>query len=116
MSKKKQAHFHVRSHETVLKKGFMDYCITGGYSHFVSGDAILTDERFFFGAQLPEGDYLAIEFPLTEIFAVERIGVPFFTRSMLVTTDEKRYRFNAFFVIRWARALQRAMEKAKASS
>ena len=113
MSKGKQARFHVKSRETVLKKGMMDYCITGKYSHFVAGDAVLTDERFFFGAELQTGEYLSFEFPLAQVYAVEAVGVPFFTRSMMVTTDEKQYRLNAFFVGRWVRAVRRAVEAAK---
>ena len=113
MSKGKQARFHVKSHETVLKKGMMDYCITGKYGHFAAGDAVLTDERFYFGADLPSGEYLSFEFPLAQIYVVEAVGVPFFTRSMLVTTDEKQYRLNAFFVGRWVRAVRRAVAAAK---
>ena len=113
MSKSKQARFHVRARETVLKKGMMDYSLTGQFSHFVAGDAILTDERFFFGAELSSGEYLSFEFPLAQVYSVEKIGVPFFTQSMFVTTDEKQYRLNAFFVGRWVKALRRAALKAR---
>ncbi len=108
MSKGKKARFNVRSREKVLKRGMMDYCITGEYKHFVAGDAILTDERFFFGAELPSGEYLSFEFPLSEIYAVEKIGVPFFTQSMRITTDGKQYRLNATFVRRWVKAIDAA--------
>ncbi len=113
MSKGKQARFHVKARETVLKRGLMDYCITGQYRHFVGGEGILTDERFFFGADLQTGEYLSFEIPLAEIYAVDKIGVPFFTRSMLVTTDGKQYRLNAFFVGRWVKPLRRAAAAAK---
>ncbi len=113
MSKGKQARFHLKSHETLLKKGMMDYCVTGEYRHFVAGDAYLTDARFFFGAELETGEYLSFECPLPHIYSVEAIGVPFFTRSMLVATDEKSYRLNAFFVGRWVRALNRALAASK---
>lgn len=108
MSKSKRAKFHVKSRETVLKKGMMDYSVSGEYKHFLAGDAILTDERFFFGAELTTGEYVAVEIPLTSVYVVEKIGVPFFTQSMLITTDDRQYRFNATFVGRWVKAIRAA--------
>ncbi len=113
MSKSKRARFHVKARENIIKRGMMDYSATGQYSHFIAGDAVLTDERFFFGAELPTGEYLSFELPLPQIYSVEKIGVPFFTRSMVLTTDEKQYRLNAAFVGRWVKAVRRAAEAAR---
>ena len=113
MSKGKRARFSLRAHENILKKGMMDFCMTGQYRYFAAGDAVLTDQRLYFGAELSTGEYVTFDLPLVHIFAVEKIGVPFFTRSMLVTTDERQYRLNAFFVGRWVRPLRRAVEAAK---
>lgn len=113
MSKLKKARFTVRSRETVLKRGMMDYCVTGGYRHFAAGDAVLTDERFHFDADLSTGDMISFELPLKEINAVEKIGVPFFTQSMLITADSGQYRLNAVFVGRWVRAISRAARATK---
>lgn len=109
MSKGKKARFTVRSKETVLKRGMMDYCVTGGYRHFAAGDAVLTDERFHFDADISAGERLSFELPLKEINAVEKIGVPFFTQSMLITADSGQYRLNAVFVGRWVKAISRAV-------
>ena len=81
MSKTKKARFQQRARETILKKGMMDYSAEGRYMHFIAGDAVLTDERFYFGANLETGEYFTFEFALTEVYAVEKIGVPFFTQS-----------------------------------
>ena len=106
---KKTAQFRIKPRETILKRGMMDYCVTGRYSHAAAGNAILTDERFLFVADLPSGERLAVECPLEHIYSVEKTGVPFFTRSMIVVTDEGRYRLNAFLVGRWIKALRRAV-------
>ena len=86
MSKSKRARFHLKS-----------YCAAGGYAHAVQGDAVLTDTRFHFYAQLTTGEIYTVEIPLSEIYGVEKIGVPFFTRSLCIATDRGNYRFNAFF-------------------
>ena len=114
MSKGKKVRFTLRAQETIIKKGMMDFCMTGQYRYFAAGDAILTDRRLYFGAELSTGEYVTFDIPLEHIFAVEKIGVPFLTRSMLVTTDEKQYRLNAFFVGRWVKPLKSAVEAAKA--
>lgn len=116
MSKKKKARFTARSKETVLKRGMMDFCVTGGYRHFAAGDAVLTDERFHFDADLSTGELLSFELPLKEIKAVEKIGVPFFTQSMLITADSGKYRLNAVFVGRWVKAISRAVQAARDKS
>ena len=102
MSKSKRARFHLKSGEIILKKGMMDYCAAGSYAHAVQGDAVLTDTRFHFYAQLTTGEIYTVEIPLSEIYGVEKIGVPFFTRSLCIATDRGNYRFNAFFVGRWS--------------
>lgn len=114
MSKGKKVRFSLRAHETIVKKGMMDFCMTGQYRYFAAGDAVLTDRRLYFGAELATGEYVTFDIPLEHILSVEKIGVPFFTRSMLVTTDEKKFRLNAFFVGRWVKPLRRAVEAAKA--
>ncbi len=113
MSKGKQARFHLKSGETLKKSGMMDYCITGGYAHFVAGDAYLTDRRFFFSAELAGGELLSFDVPLGHVYAVETAGVPFLTRSMRLCADEGVYRLNAFFVGRWVRAVRRAVSEAR---
>lgn len=113
MSKGKKARFRVKSDEKILKSGMMDYCITGGYGHVAQGDAILTDERFFFGADIGHGEYLSFEIPLKDVYDVQKTGVPFFTRSMLLMTDGNRYRLNAFMVGRWVKAVRRAIDGAR---
>ena len=114
MSKSKRARFHLRSGETILKQGMMDYCATGGYAHFVPGEAVLTDERFHFYAELTTGELYTVEIPLADMYAVEKIGVPFLTRSMRIITDRGVYRFNAFFVGRWYKPVKRAADAARA--
>ena len=113
MSKSKRARFHLKSGETILKKGMMDYCSTGAYSHFIPGDSVLTDMRFHFDAELGVGEPYSIDLPLTEIYAVEKIGIPFLTRSMRILTDRGSYRFNAFFVGRWYKPVKKAVEAAR---
>ena len=98
MSKSKRARFHLKSGETILKKGMMDYCSTGAYSHFIPGDSVLTDTRFHFDAELGIGEPYSIDLPLTEIYAVEKIGIPFLTRSL------RR---------RWYKPLKKAVEAAR---
>lgn len=115
MSKAKRARFHLKSGETILKKGMMDYCAAGGYAHAVQGGAVLTDTRFHFYAQLTTGEIYTVEIPLSEIYGVEKIGVPFFTRSLCIVTDRGNYRFNAFFVGRWCKPVRAAAEKARAA-
>ena len=48
------------------------------------------------------------------VTGVEKIGVPFFTRSLCIATDRGNYRFNAFFVGRWCKPVRAAAEKARA--
>ena len=55
MSKAKRAKFRLRAEETVIKRGMRDYLPTGRYAHFVPGDAVLTDARFYFEAGLAAG-------------------------------------------------------------
>lgn len=93
----------------------MDYCAAGSYAHAVQGDAVLTDTRFHFYAQLTTGEIYTVEIPLSEIYGVEKIGVPFFTRSLCIATDRGNYRFNAFFVGRWCKPVRAAAEKARAA-
>lgn len=114
MSKSKQARFHAKSRETVLKKGMMDFSVTGEYKHFVAGDAVLTDERFHFDADLGTGEALSFDIPLQSIGCVRKVGVPFFTQSMLISADERDYRLNAVFVGRWVKAVERARAAARA--
>ena len=113
MSKGKKAQFTLRSRETLLKRGMMDYCVTGSYRHFAAGDAYLTDERFHFHADFSTGECISFELPLKEINAVQKIGVPFFTQSMLITADSGQYRLNATFVGRWVKAVSRAVFAAR---
>ena len=116
MSKAKQARFHLKSGETLLKKGMMDYSTTGGYNHFVPGDGYLTDRRFHFDADLSAGEFISIDIPLADIYEVKKIGVPFFTRSILLVTDRRNLRFNAFWPERWARPLRRAIAAGKTAA
>ncbi len=109
MSKSKQAKFHLRAKETVLRRGMMDYGMTGGYNHFVQGDAVLTNERFHFEAELTTGELVTFEIPLGEIYAVEKAGIPFLTRSMMIYTDGHAFRLNAVFVGRWVKSLKEAI-------
>ena len=114
MSKGKRARFHLKSGERILKQGLMDYCMMGQYRHFVAGDAVLTDARFYFGAELETGDHLSFELPLCEIESVERTGVPLFTRSILIVCGGRTYRLNSFVSGGWIKALKSALEAAKA--
>ncbi len=109
MSKRKMAAFKLRKGETLLKKGLMDYCVTGGYGHAAMGESYLTDERFFFSADLKSGEYLTVEIPLSEINAVGRMGVPLLTRSLYVIADGRQYRFNVFLIFRWLCAIKKAL-------
>ena len=95
MSKSKRARFHVRAKETILKRGMVDYSMTGQYKTFVPGDAFLTDERFYFEAKLDSGELFSFEIPLVQIYDVRMVGVPLFTRSMLQYQIEQR-RSNSF--------------------
>lgn len=113
MSKAKRAKFRLRAEETVIKRGMMDYLPTGRYAHFVPGDAVLTDARFYFEAGLAAGEAYIVEIPLAGIYAVEKIGVPFLTRSLRILTDRGDHRFNALFVGRWYKALRRAISAAR---
>lgn len=114
MSKSKQARFHAKAGERILKQGMMDFCPLGGYGHAVPGDAVLTDRRFHFYAETD--NVYAVEIPLDAVYAVEKIGVPFLTRSLRIVTDRAAYRFNAFFVGRWYRPVRRAAEAARAAA
>ena len=118
MSKSKRAKFHQKAGETILKQGMMDFCATGGYAHFIPGDAVLTDRRFYFSSEpaAGTGEVTVVEIPLTEIYAVEKIGVPFLTRSMRVAADRGVYRFNAFFVGRWYKPVKKAAEAARSNA
>ncbi len=120
MSKGKQARFHIKNSETLIKKGMMDYCLTGGFGHSVMGDAYLTDRRFFFGAEIKRtGEYISFELSLTEVDAVEKVGIPVLTRSIVIITDEKRYRFNVFPIGGWLKKLhevKRAYDEARAAA
>ena len=115
MSKSKRARFHLRSGETILKQGMMDYCSTGKYMPFAPGDSILTDERFHFDATLPSGEKFSLDIPLAEILAVEKVGIPFLTRSMRILTGRGDHRFNAFFVGRWYKPVRKAVQAARAA-
>ena len=114
MSKGKRARFHLKSGERIIKHGLMDYCMMGKYRHFVAGDAVLTDTRFYFGAELETGEYLSFEFPLSEIESVERTGIPLFTRSILIVSGGRSYRLNSFVSGSWIKALKAALEATKA--
>lgn len=114
MSKSKRARFHVRAKETILKRGMVDYSMTGQYKTFVPGDAFLTDERFYFEAKLDSGELFSFEIPLGQIYDVRMVGVPLFTRSMLLVTDEREFRINAMFAGRWVKAINAAREAARA--
>lgn len=114
MSKGKKARFHIKKGERLLKKGMMDYCVTGRYGHAAMGDAFLTDSRFYFGAELHDSkEYLSLEIPLKEINMVTKKGVPFLTRSVLVIADGRPYRFNAFIPGRWVKAIRKAVDGAR---
>lgn len=115
MSKSKRARFHLRSGESILKQGMMDYCSTGKYMPFAPGDSILTDERFHFDATLPSGEKFSLDIPLAEILAVEKVGIPFLTRSMRILTGRGDHRFNAFFVGRWYKPVRKAVQAARAA-
>ncbi len=116
MSKSKRARFHLRSGEIILKQGMMDYCSTGKYTPFAPGDSVLTNERFHFDAALPSGEKYSIDIPLGDIRAVEKVGIPFLTRSMRILTGRGDYRFNAFFVGRWYTPVKRAAEEFRAAA
>ena len=113
MSKGKRARFHLKSGERIVKHGLMDYCMTGQYRHFVAGDAVLTDTRFYFGAELETGEYLSFDLPLSEIVSVERTGIPLLTRSILIVCGGRAYRLNSFVSGSWIKALRSALEEAK---
>lgn len=86
MSKRKMARFKLQRGETLLKKGMMDYCVSGGFWHSAMGDAWLTDRRFYFGAALKSGEYLYFELPLSEIAEITKKGIPLLTRSILIVS------------------------------
>ncbi len=111
MSKRKRAKFHLGKGETLLKQGMMDYAVTGQYRYFAAGDATLTDRRFYFYADLSTGEVISFDLPLGEIYAVEKIGIPFLTRSMRLVTDRGSFRLNAFFVGRWVKAVRAAIAR-----
>ncbi len=114
MSKGKQARFHIKNSETLIKKGMMDYCLTGGFGHSVMGDAYLTDRRFFFGAEIKRtGEYISFELSLTEVDAVEKVGIPVLTRSLSIIAGGRRYRLNVFPMQGWIKAIRRAAEIAR---
>ena len=114
MSKGKRARFHLKSGERIIKQGLMDYCMMGRYRHFVAGDAVLTDTRFYFGAELETGEYFSFELPLCELQSVERTGIPLLTRSILIVCGGRAYRLNSFVSGSWIKALKSAWEAAKA--
>jgi len=106
MSKGKQARFHIKNSETLIKKGMMDYCLTGGFGHSVMGDAYLTDRRFFFGAEIKRtGEYISFE--------LEKVGIPVLTRSLSINAGGRRYRLNVFPMQGWIKAIRRAAEIAR---
>ncbi len=114
MSKRKKAHFRLQKGETLLKKGMMDYCMTGGYGHAAMGDAYLTDARFFFGAELKSSrEYLSFEIPLNDIYEVKKTGIPILTRSILIVADGREYRFNVFPMRGWISAIGKAVTDAR---
>lgn len=75
------------------------------------GEAVLTDERFFFSAYRKHtGEYISCEFPLNTIAEVGKVGIPLLTRSILLTTaDGKTFRFSVFPMGGWYRALREAV-------
>ncbi len=117
MGKNRQKYFHLKKGETLIKKGMMDYCVTGGYGHAAMGDAWLTDRRFYFAADVRRtGHQLVVEIPLNEINEVTKTGVPVLTRSILVVADGRPYRFNVFPMGGWIRAITRAAESYRAQA
>ncbi len=116
MSKGKRRRFHLKSGETLVKRGMMDFCVTGEYRFFVAGDAILTDKRFYFGGDDGGGDEITLEVPLSSVYFVSLTGIPCLTRSILLETDRGRYRLNAVFPSRWKKAIERAVAAAKAEN
>ena len=80
----------------------------------VSGSQGLSRRAFRGGmAGLAAGEAYIVEIPLAGIYAVEKIGVPFLTRSLRILTDRGDHRFNALFVGRWYKALRRAISAAR---
>lgn len=110
MSKGKKYRFHLQKGETLIKKGAMDYCITGKFTHSAMGNVWLTDKRFYFGADLKSGDYLYFEIPLEEINEVGKVGIPVLTRSIQLTTDGRKYRLNVFPMGGWLKKIRAATE------
>ncbi len=78
------------------------------------GDAYLTDRRFFFGAEIKRtGEYISFELSLTEVDAVEKVGIPVLTRSLSIIAGGRRYRLNVFPMQGWIKAIRRAAEIAR---
>ena len=109
MSKRKMARFKLKNGETLIKKGMMDYCVTGGYGHSAMGDAFLTDQRFYFSADLKSGEFLYFELPLGEIHEIKKTGIPVLTRSILLIADGRPYRLNVFPMRGWLKKLRTAV-------
>ena len=94
-------------------------CVSGGKDSYALLDALVRLQgrapirfellAFCLNQHLPD-------FPLDRLIAhLEKIGVPFFTRSLCIATDRGNYRFNAFFVGRWCKPVRAAAEKARAA-
>lgn len=116
MSKRKMARFKLQKEETLIKKGMMDYCVSGGFWHSVMGDAWLTDRRFYFGADLKSGEYLHFELPLPEIDEIAKKGIPLLTRSILIVSGGRSYRLNVFPIHGWLKNLKKAVNAYKSET
>jgi len=110
VSKRKMMRFKLKTGETLIKQGSMDYAPTGGFSHSIMGQAHLTNTRFCFHSIEQSKVYLAFEIPLSDITEIGKTGIPVLTRSILIKADEKSYRFNVFPMGGWLKKLREAKE------
>lgn len=75
---------------------------------------ILPTEDFFFGAEIKRtGEYISFELSLTEVDAVEKVGIPVLTRSLSIIAGGRRYRLNVFPMQGWIKEIRRAAEIAR---
>ncbi|MDE7158321.1 MAG: hypothetical protein K2N74_01985, partial [Clostridiales bacterium] len=79
------------------------------YGHSAMGDAWLTDQRFYFSAELKSGEFLYFELSLGEIHEIKKTGIPMLTRSILLIADGHPYRLNVFPMRGWLKKIKSAV-------
>ena len=119
MSKRKMSRFRLKKGEILVKQGGIDYAPAGTFAHSMMGYAYLTNERLHFDSDGRSGYYLTFEIPIADIIEIGKTGIPVLTRSIVIITDEKRYRFNVFPIgglLKKLHEVKRAYDEARAAA